>query len=159
MEHTATPEPTPARPAAPETGPDVVRVERTGTRRYVATNSRGAQVHIGGEETDGAFTPGELLAIALGACNVMTADFPLSRRLGEDFTASASVGRTKLVAENRYTAADVDLVLGPEAADRLADLEPVMRRAIERGCTVARTLEAGLEVSLTIRAETHEGEG
>jgi len=159
MEHTTTPEPTPARPAAPETGPDVVRVERTGTRRYVAANSRGAQVHIGGEETDGVFTPGELLAIALGACNVMTADFPLSRRLGEDFTASVSVGRTKLAAENRYTAADVDFVLGPEAADRLADLEPVMRRAIERGCTVARTLEAGLEVSLTIRAETHEGEG
>src|SRR5699024_6167416 len=110
-------------------------------------------------ETDGVFTPGELLAIALGACNVMTADFPLSRRLGEDFTASVNVGRTKLAAENRYTAADVDFVLGPEAADRLADLEPVMRRAIERGCTVARTLEAGLEVSLTIRAETHEGEG
>ncbi len=34
-----------------------------------------------------------------------------------------------------------------------------MRRAIGRGCTVARTLEAGLEVSLTIRAEKHEGEG
>src|SRR5699024_10753666 len=107
MEHSATPEPAPARPAAPDPGPDVVHVGRTGTRRYVATNSRGAQVQIGGEETDGVFTPGELLAIALGACNVMTADFPLSRRLGEDFTASASVGRTKLTAENRYTAADV----------------------------------------------------
>src|SRR5699024_1518713 len=127
MEHTATPQPSPASPAAPEPGPDVVHVERTGTRRYVGTNSRGAQLQIGGEDTEGVFTPGELLAIALGACNVMTADFPLSRRLGEEFSASASVGRTKLTAENRYTAADVDLLLGPEAAERLADLEPVVR--------------------------------
>ena len=150
MEHSAAPDPA----TAPNDGPAVVHVERTGTRRYVARNDRGAEVEIGGEETDAVFTPGELLAIALGACNVMSADFPLSRRLGEDFTASASVHRTKLTEENRYTAAAVELVLGPEAADRLAELEPVIRRAVERGCTVGRTLEAGLTDSLTIRAHS-----
>ncbi|WP_147918271.1 OsmC family protein [Ruania zhangjianzhongii] len=133
--------------------PDQVSIERSSTRRYVARNDRGAEVQIGGEETDAVFTPGELLAIALGACNVMSADIPLSRRLGEDFTASATVHRTKLAEENRYTAAAVELVLGPEAAGRLAELEPVITRAVERGCTVGRTLEAGLTDSLTIRAD------
>lgn len=144
--------PAAARPAAPD-GPAPVHIERTGSRRYVARNDRGAQVQIGGEETDAVFTPGELLAIALGACNVMSADLPLGRRLGEDFTASTTVHRTKLAEENRYTAADVELVLGPEAAARLAELEPVVTRAVERGCTVGRTLEAGLTDSLTIRAD------
>ncbi len=143
----------------PAQGLDVVQVQRTGTRRYVATNSRGAQVQIGGAETEGVFTPGELLAIALGACHVMSADLPLVRRLGEDFSATAAVHRTKLAAENRYTAADVEMVLGPEAAGRLADLEPVVRRAVERGCTVGRTLESGLADSLTIRAEGRDEEG
>lgn len=145
-----------ASPDVPQPHPDAVHVQRTGTRRYLATNNRGAQVLIGGEETDGVFTPGELLAIALGACNVMSADFPLSRRIGEEFTAGATVRRTKLAAENRYTAMDVDLLLGPEAAGRLAELEPVVRRAVERGCTVGRTLEAGMEDNLTIRAGTDQ---
>ena len=162
MEHspTAGPDRTPGTadstvPAAPEPapGPAPVHVERTGTRRYVARNDRGAEVQIGGEEVDAVFTPGELLAIALGACNVMSTDLPLVRRLGEDFTAQVSVRRTKLAEENRYTAADVELVLGPEAADRLAELEPVITRAVERGCTVGRTIEAGLTDTLTIRTD------
>ena len=142
-----------ANPDRPQPRPDAVQVHRTGTRRYVATNGHGGRVEIGGEEVEGVFSPGELLAIALGACNVMSADFPLSRRIGEEFDAGVTVRRTKLAAENRYTAMDVQLRLGAEFADRLTELEPVVRRAVERGCTVGRTLEAGLTDTLTLSTD------
>lgn len=131
-----------------------VTVERIGPRRYVARNNRGGQVQIGGPEVEGVFRPGELLAVALGACNAMTADIPISRRLGEDFEAMVTVQPTKNTDENRYSRAEIELVLGAEAADRLEEITKVADRAIEKGCTVGRTLEAGMSDSLTIRADT-----
>ena len=58
-----------------------LRVERTGTRRYVGLSTRGARVEIGSADVEGVFTPGELLKIALGACSAMASDFTVSRRL------------------------------------------------------------------------------
>src|SRR5699024_5965547 len=129
-----------------------VTAERFGPRRYRARTTRGGQVGIGGPEVEGVFRPGELLAVALGACNAMTADIPIGRRLGEDFEATVTVRPTKDTEENRYTRAEVEMVLGAAAADRLDEITKVAGRAIEKGCTVGRTLQAGMSDSLSIHS-------
>ena len=75
-----------AAPIASE--PTTLWVERTGTRAYTGRSSRGAEVLIGSQGVPGVFTPGELLKIALAACSGLCADFPLSRKLGDNFDAT-----------------------------------------------------------------------
>lgn len=131
-----------------------LRVERTGVRQGVATNGRGAELRYGPQEQEGSFTPGELLALALAACNLMSADHALARRLGEQVRASGTVTTVKDVPSNAYVDSAVDLEiegaaeLDEQTWERLLD---VARRAIENSCTVGRTLERGLGHTLTIR--------
>ncbi|MGC5628333.1 OsmC family protein [Georgenia sp. Z1344] len=140
---------TPATPAADD--PDLT-VARTGVRTALGTNSRGASVRIGGDGAPDAFTPGELLQIALAACESLSADHRITHALGEDAQVVTRVRRDKDDAENRYTDLHVDLALD------LASLEPLARerllermdKAIERHCTVGRTLRAGTRTTLTV---------
>ena len=130
-------------------------VERTGTRRYTGKSSRGAEVLIGSEDVEGVFTPGELLKIALAACTGMSSDRPLARRLGDDYDATVRVSGTADRENERYPRLDevltVDLSeLDPEARERLLT---VVTKAVEKGCTVGRTLKAGTEVVLTVDVE------
>lgn len=130
-------------------------VERTGGRRYTGHSSRGAQVLIGSEDVEGVFTPGELLKIALAACSGMSTDLPLSRRLGDDYAATVRVSgdadRENEVYPRIDEVLEVDLSgLEPEALQRLL---VVLERAVDRVCTVGRTLKAGTEVTLTIDAD------
>ena len=130
-------------------------VERTGTRRYTGRSSRGAEVLIGSEDVEGVFTPGELLKIALAACTGMSSDRPLARRLGDDYDATVRVSGTADRENERYPRLDevltVDLSeLDPEARERLLT---VVTKAVEKVCTVGRTLKAGTEVVLTVDVE------
>ncbi|MFM9376381.1 OsmC family protein [Gordonia sp. VNK21] len=130
-------------------------VQRTGSRRYSGHSSRGAQVLIGSEDVDGVFTPGELMKVALAACTGMATDVPLARRLGDDYDATVRVSGDADRENERYPKLDevfeLDLSeLDPEAAQRLLT---VVERAVDRVCTVGRTLKAGTEVSLTIETE------
>ncbi|AUH69316.1 MULTISPECIES: OsmC family protein [Gordonia] len=130
-------------------------VQRTGTRRYTGQSSRGAQVLIGSEDVEGVFTPGELMKIALAACTGMSSDRPLSRRLGDDYDATVRVSGDADRENEQYPQLDevleVDLSeLDPEAAERLL---VVVERAIDKVCTVGRTLKAGTQVSLTMETE------
>ncbi|MFW0790212.1 OsmC family protein [Gordonia sp. CPCC 205333] len=130
-------------------------VQRTGTRRYTGQSSRGAQVLIGSEDVDGVFTPGELLKIALAACTGMSSDLPLSRRLGDDYDATVRVSGAADRENERYPRLDevlqVDMSeLDAEAVQRLL---VVVERAVDRVCTVGRTLKAGTEVTLSIETE------
>ena len=94
------------------TAPDITKnagdtelwVERTGKRLYTGRNSRGAEVSIGGVEVDGAFSPGELLKIALAGCSGLASDSALrsagsgsrtvvARRIGE--VSGKEVRRTR----------------------------------------------------------------
>ncbi len=130
-------------------------VQRTGSRRYTGRSSRGAEVLIGSQDVEGAFTPGELLKIALAACTGMSSDKPLSRRLGDDYDATVRV-RGDADRENELYPAlsevlEVDLSeLDPEAAKRLL---VVVERAVDAVCTVGRTLKAGTTVDLRIDTE------
>ncbi|GGK96505.1 OsmC family protein [Nocardia jinanensis] len=142
--------------APAETGPSTLWVERTGTRRYTGHSSRGAEVLIGSEGVPGVFTPGELLKIALAACSGMSSDFPLSRRLGDDYDAtirvSGAADRENEVYPQLDEVFELDLSeLDPVARDRLL---VTVQRAIDKVCTVGRTLKAGSKVTLSFDIDT-----
>jgi uncharacterized OsmC-like protein len=152
-EHTATPATATAAPSAPE--PTTLWVERTGTRAYTGRSSRGAEVLIGSQGVPGVFTPGELLKIALAACSGLSADFPLSRKLGDNFDATIRVSgdadRENEVYPQLDEVFELDLSeLDDEARERLL---VTVQRAIDKVCTVGRTLKAGSKVTLSFDIE------
>lgn len=130
-------------------------VERIGHRRYTGHNDRGARVEIGNTGDEGVFGPVELLKVALAGCAGLTADHALSRRLGEDVAALIEVGGPTDGPEDRVPAFAERLVvdLSALADDDRESLLVVLHRAIEQRCTVARTLEAGATVTLTVDGE------
>lgn len=130
-------------------------VERTGTRRYTGRSSRGAEVLVGPETVDGVFTPGELLKIALAACSGLSSDFPLSRRLGDDYDATIRVSGKADRATETYPQLDevfeLDLSeLDEQARQRLFE---TVQRAVGKVCTVGRTLESGATVTLSFAVD------
>ncbi len=138
-----------------ETTPTELWVERTGTRRYTGRSSRGAEVLIGSETVDGVFTPGELLKIALAACSGMSSDFPLSRRLGDDYDATIKVSGAADRENEVYPHLEEELTLDLSELDAEAQqrLVALVERSVDKVCTVGRTLKAGTKVSLTITAD------
>ncbi|WP_089243091.1 OsmC family protein [Rhodococcoides kyotonense] len=132
--------------------PTSLWVERTGTRRYTGKSSRGAEVLIGSESVDGVFTPGELLKIALAACTGMSSDLPLSRRLGDNYDATVRVSGAADRENEVYPALHeiLELDLSELDADAQQRLLTVVTRAVDKVCTVGRTLKAGTEVTLDV---------
>ncbi|MEE2056541.1 OsmC family protein [Rhodococcus artemisiae] len=137
------------------TTPTELWVERTGTRRYTGRSSRGAEVLIGSETVDGVFTPGELLKIALAACSGMSSDFPVSRRLGDDYDATIKVSGAADRENEVYPHLEEELILDLSELDAEAQqrLVALVERSVDKVCTVGRTLKAGTKVSLTIIAD------
>ena len=132
-------------------GPTELWVERTGARRYTGRSSRGAEVLVGSESVAGVFTPGELLKIALAACSGMSSDVPLARRLGDDYAATIRVSGAADRENEVYPQLDelfeVDFGELDEAGrERLL---VTVQRAIDKVCTVGRTLQAGSRVSVS----------
>ena len=130
-------------------------VERTGERRYVGHNSRGGVVEIGDIKYPDAFTPGELLKLALAGCSGLSADHAIARRLGDDVAVTVEVGGMADQDDDRYPALAERLVvdmssLSQEDRDRLL---VVVNRAIDEHCTVGRTVKAGATVTLTVDGE------
>ncbi len=129
--------------------------ERAEPGIYIATNDRGARVRIGKPGARHAFTPGELLQLAAASCSAISAEANLVHHLGEDFEASLTVDALKNDAENRYdglrTVFSPDMSsLDPEPMERLVSR---LERAIDRLCTVGRTLEHTPAVHLEITQE------
>ena len=135
--------------------PTSLWVERTGTRRYTGRSSRGAEVLIGSEDVQGVFTPGELLKIALAACTGMSSDFPLSRRLGDNYDATIRVSGAADREREVYPKLDevMQLDLSELDADAQERLLTLVQRSVDKVCTVGRTLKAGTEVTLTIEKD------
>jgi uncharacterized OsmC-like protein len=128
-----------------------LEVQRDGEHAFVGRNERGAEVRIGRKGAEGAFSPAELLQIAAAGCAAVTAEQLITRRIGEDskfrvgVTADRREGASELDAV--HVAFDVD-VSGLSADDRAA-LATAVDRAIERLCTVSRTLKKGIPVTET----------
>jgi len=138
---------------------DGLWVDRIGSRRYFGHNTRGAQVLVGPAEAGAVFTPGELMKIALAGCSGMSADASLARRLGDDVAISVHVSGPSDPAEVRYPTLHEELVVdltGLSREDR-SRVETVIRRAIDRTCTVGRTLQQSASVELTVGSRDHAG--
>ena len=134
-------------------GPGSVSVTRTGGRTYEGLNERGATVRIGGSELEGEhFTPGELLKIALIGCAGLSTDRVAARRLGDDYAITIWAHGVSDPEQNRYTRIEEELLvdLGGLEPDDRTKLIDIMERAIERGCTVARSVEDSIELDTTI---------
>jgi uncharacterized OsmC-like protein len=127
-------------------------VERTGVRRYTGRSTRGAEVLIGSEDVEGVFTPGELLKIALAACSGLSADAPLRNRLGDDFDATIRVSGAADREQERYPLLEERLEIDLAGLDEaeIAKLKIVVERAIDKVCTVGRTLKSGTEVRFEV---------
>src|SRR5260370_3156838 len=127
-------------------------VERTGSRRYTGYSSRVAQVHVGSEDVEGVFTPGELLKIALAACSGMSSDEPLARRLGDDYKAVVRVSGAADREQERYPLLQETLELdlsGLSEDEKQRGLVGV-NRAADLVCTVGRTLKPGTTVTFEL---------
>ena len=134
------------------TDPATVWVERTGTRTYRGRNSRGATVDIGPASHDAAFTPGELLKVALAGCAGLTVDSALARRLGDEYPTTITTRGRSDEESDRYPELHEELIvdlsgLDPEERERVIT---VVSRAIAAHCTVGRTLIAGATVELRV---------
>ena|SRR6218665_367564 len=130
-------------------------VARTGVRRYTGRNSRGAEVLIGSVGDEGAFSPGELMKIALAGCSGLASDSALRHRLGDDVDVTINVSGMSDDEQDRYPALLEELVVDLSSLDPVARerLLTVVHRAIDQHCTVGRTLEAGATVQLTVTGE------
>jgi|KBSSwiStaDraftv2_1062776.scaffolds.fasta_scaffold15873_8 uncharacterized OsmC-like protein len=127
-------------------------VERTGVRRYTGRSSRGAEVLVGSEDVDGVFTPGELLKIALAACSGMSSDHPLRSRLGDDYPVTIKVSGPADREQERYPLLEekIEIDLSQLSEEERVKLLTIVRRSIDKVCTVGRTLKSGTEVTLTV---------
>lgn len=126
-----------------------ITINRTGTREFVAENAAGSQVSLG--NGPGQFTPGELLLIALAGCQVMSADATIAHAVADQFPGRAVVTRKKDEPGNRYTGIDVQYQVGANLSEaQVASLLRMAAKAVDRNCTVGRSIDHGLEHSLTI---------
>jgi len=131
---------------------DGLWAERVGPGCYSGHNSRGALVQIGPVDAGAVFTPGELLKVALAGCSGMSADHALARRLGSDVAVTVHVAGPFDPREVRYQPLNEQLVVdlsGLDEAERQR-LVTVVGRAVDRHCTVGRTLEQGTDVRLQV---------
>lgn len=130
-----------------------VTVERTGTGRFVATNTRGGTIAFGtgGDE----FTPVELLLAALGGCSAVDVDVATSRH-AEPSAFSVRVTGDKINDElgNRLTGLDVTFTVtfpDGEGAERARTILPrAVKTSHDRLCTVSRTVEIGTPVTTSV---------
>lgn len=129
-------------------------LERTGVRTYVARNDEGAEIPVG--EGQGIFDPGELLKIALAACQAMSCDTRLGAALGEDYQMSVGIDANYNKEADRYEGIDIELVTDFSALDAQAQADLVRRAtgAIERNCTIGHTLTNTLTYTTTFTDES-----
>jgi uncharacterized OsmC-like protein len=126
-----------------------LEVQRDGQHSFVGRNDRGAEVRLGRTGAEGAFSPAELLQIAAAGCSAVTAEELITRRVGE-----AAKFRVTVDADRREGASELDAVhvafdvdVSTLAADQREALAGAVDRAIERLCTVSRTLKKGIPVT------------
>lgn len=133
--------------------PKTISVNRIGTRQYTGSTSKGAQLVIG--DSEGQFTPGDLLKLAILGCNVLSSDARFANVLGEDFRITGEITADYLEDEDRFTEFFVELFPDLPEMDP-ADREQLFRRvvgAINRNCTISHTVTQSAPTSLKIDGE------
>jgi putative redox protein len=120
-------------------------VERVAAGQYEAVNSRGGRL-IFGKGGDEAFTPTELLLIAIGGCTAIDVDIITTRRAEpEAFEIIVDADKVHEGGRNHLTNIEVTYRLtfpAGEAGDKArAVLPDAIRQSRDRLCTVGRTVE------------------
>lgn len=135
-----------------------MKAVRSGVREWIATNDRGAIVKIGDPKADEVFSPGELLQLAVAACSGLSIDHRLTHALGDDIQVTFEVEPERVPEENRYAGVTTTFKLDLSSLDEdeLHALKAKIDSAIERSCTVGRTLEA--RATTRIELENSRGE-
>jgi uncharacterized OsmC-like protein len=128
-----------------------LEVQRDGRHAFVGRNDRGAEVRIGRKDAEGAFSPAELLQIAAAGCSAVTAEELITRRIGEEakFRVAVSADRREGASELDAVHVAFDVDVSTLAADQREALAGAVDRAIDRLCTVSRTLKKGIPVTET----------
>src|SRR5215475_13269090 len=127
-----------------------VMVERT-EDGFVGRNDRGAEISFGTGGDDAAFTPVELLLVALGGCNIVTVE-PLTAKRGHRLVRLAAVMESEKVKPNRLGPVTVtyDVVLPPDDPDAAQVFHDVAHRVHQLACTVSTALVDHTDVSVVI---------
>ena len=134
-----------------------VRLVRTATRTFEASNARGGRLTLG-EGADAHFTPVELLLAAIAGCSAIDVDYLTSRRAEPDvFEASASATKLSDDKGNHLGEVTVDFRIsfptglrGDAARERLV---PAVTRSRDRLCTVSRTVQLSTPVRFQLGGE------
>lgn len=122
---------------------------------YVATNAKGGTIRFGHNVEDG-FGAVELLLAALAGCSGVDVDLVTSRR-AEPTKFEVVVTADKVtdeggaaILENVVATFDVQFPEG-EAGDKARErVAPTLRAAHDRTCTVSRTIEHAVPVTLKV---------
>ncbi len=131
-----------------------VRIERLDEGVYLARNARGLELRFGSKDPDG-FTPVELLLAAIAGCSAVDVDVVTGRRsAATSFTAQVDAEVVR--DEGGNVLSDIELtfrVRFPDGADGDSArqvLPHAVRASHARTCTVSRTIETGVPVSVVI---------
>lgn len=132
-----------------------LEVQRVGEHEFIGRNERDAEVRIGRAGAEGAFSPVELLEIATAGCAAVTAEDLITRRPGDNsrFEVVVSADRREGVSELDALHIRFDVDLSALDGDGRAALATAVNRAIDRLCTVSRSLKKGIEVHDEFPAE------
>jgi uncharacterized OsmC-like protein len=131
-----------------------VAVERIGSGKFEAANSRGGRIAFGtGGGAD--FTPTELLLAALGGCTAIDVDILTSRRAEPDgFHIRVDANKVRDGSGNRLTDIEVSFQIrfpaGEDGDSARAVLPDAVKKSHDRLCTVGRTVELGTAIATKI---------
>jgi uncharacterized OsmC-like protein len=119
---------------------------------YVARNAAGAELRFGNNVEDG-FGSIELLLAAIAGCSGTDLDMMTSRR-AEPTVFEATVTADKVSGDGGNILRDIDVAFhvefpeGDDGDKARARVEPALRSAHDKTCTVSRTVEHGATVTL-----------
>lgn len=134
-----------------------VTLDRLDEGVYLARNARGHELRFGSKDPDG-FTPVELLLAAIAGCSAVDVDVVTGRRSPAE-TFGARVDAEVVRDENGNVLKDIRLTFSvtfPPGADGDA-ARSILPRAVktshDRTCTVSRTVESGVPVTVRLDPE------
>ena len=129
-----------------------VSIERVEEGIYLARNARGNELRFGSKDPDG-FTPVELLLAAIAGCSAVDVDVVTGRRSpAESFAAQVDAeairDETGNILRDIVLTFSVTFPQGPDG-DAAREIMPrAVRTSHDRTCTVSRTIEAGVPVTV-----------
>jgi uncharacterized OsmC-like protein len=131
-----------------------VTVDRVGPNSYTAENARGGTISVS-DGRDDAFTPVELLMVAIAGCTAIDVDLVTSRRAEPDsFRVEVDANKVSDVGGNHLTDIVVTFKVAfpdGEGGDKARTVLPdIVKKSHDRLCTVSRTVEIGTPITTRI---------